>query len=305
MTPKEPERLKTMEWQPLRWQEEERFPAPQKLIIMSAGPGAMISREQNPYLPITPQEIVKNHVDACRAGASIVHVHVRDKQGYPVADLELFKRVILEIKDQCPDIIIDFGFSQPLAHDTVQARLEPIANLGLPIDIGTISGGSINVIGQDVYINRENYLESAVKYLREKKIKPVIGVYNVKHIEDVKRWAVKSGLIKRPFFDVNLGLFGDPARSDILQTLLRYLPEECDWLGDPAGRNWLPITVEAILKGGHVRAGMENGIYMYPHRDDLIKSSAEAVNKVRNISEELGREIATPKEAREILGLER
>lgn len=304
MTPQEPERLKAMEWQPLRWQEEERFPAPQKLIILSAGPGAMISREQNPYLPITPEEIIKNHVDACRAGASIVHVHVRDKRGYPVADLELFKRVILEIKDQCPDIIIDFGFSQPLAQDTVGARLEPISNLGLPIDIGTISGGSVNVIGQDIYINRENYLESAVKYLQEKKIKPAIGVYNVKHIEDVKRWAVKSGLIKRPFFDVNLGLFGDPARSDILQTWLRYLPEECDWLGDPAGRNWLPITVETILKGGHVRAGMENGIYMYPHRDDLIKSSAEAVNKVRNISEELGREIATPKEAREILGLE-
>ncbi|MFQ6110686.1 MAG: 3-keto-5-aminohexanoate cleavage protein, partial [Nitrospinota bacterium] len=98
-------------------------------------------------------------------------------------------------------------------------------------------------------------------------------------------------------------LFGEPARRDILQSWLRYLPEECDWVAETAGRNWLPTAVEAILVGGHVRAGMEDGIYMYPHKDDLIKSSQEAVTKVVRIAEELGREIATPKEAREILAL--
>jgi 3-keto-5-aminohexanoate cleavage enzyme len=105
--------------------------------------------------------------------------------------------------------------------------------------------------------------------------------------------------------NLSLGLHGDPSRRDILQTWLRYLPEKCDWLAETAGRNWLPVTVEAIMNGGHARAGMEDSVFMYPHRDDLIKSSAEAVSKVRKISEELGREIATPKEAREIMGLER
>jgi len=124
-----------------------------------------------------------------------------------------------------------------------------------------------------------------------------------KQIEDMKRWAVESGIVKRPYLNLSLGLFGDPARRDVLRTWLRYLPDECDWIAETAGRNWLPTTVEAVLSGGHLRAGMEDSIYMYPHRDDFIKSSAEVVAKVRRIVEELGYEIATPKEAREILRL--
>ena len=89
-----------------------------------------------------------------------------------------------------------------------------------------------------------------------------------------------------------------------LQTWLRYLPKECDWILETAGRNWLPTLVEGILNGGgHIRAGMEDSIYMYPHKDDLIKNSVEVVTKVRRIAEELGREIATPNEARKILRL--
>lgn len=290
-------------WQPLRFEEEERFPAPQKLIILNAVPGAMVAKEQNPYLPVTPAEIIKSHVEAFKAGASMAHVHVRDEEGIPISDPELYKRVILEIKEKCPDMIIDCCFAFPFAEDEVEARLEPICNLGLPIETGTISGGTLNIIGKNIYINREDYLQAAVKYLQERNIRPTITVYNVKQIEDMKRWAIKSGIVKRPFLNLSLGLFGDPARRDVLQTWLRYIPEDCDWIAETAGRNWLPTTVEAILSGGHARAGMEDGIYMYPHRDDLMKSSAEVVAKVRRIAEELGRAIATPQEAREILGL--
>ena len=289
-------------WQPLNWFEEKPFPKPQKLIILSAAPGATISKEQNPYLPITPREIVDNHVAAYKAGAAIVHIHVRDERGYPIPDQELFKRIILEIKDKCPDVIADCSFSRPHAEDTVEARLEPLFKLGLPFEIGTISAGTLNT-GHDVYVNRQDYLKAAVKYMQERKVRPAITVYNVKQIEDMKKWAIQTGLVKKPFLSLSLGLYGDPARRDILDTWLRYLPEECDWIAETAGRNWLPMAVEAILNGGHARAGMEDGIYMYPHSDDLIKSSSEVVTKVRIISEQLGREIATPKEAREILGL--
>lgn len=303
MRPKETEKSKIEGWQPLNWFEEERFPSPQKLIILNAVPGAMIAKEQNPHLPVTPKEIVKSHLGAYKAGASIVHVHVRDEKGHPTHNPELFKRVILEIKEKCPDVIIDCSFAFPMSEDSVEARLEPICKLGLPIETGTISGGTLNVIGRNIYINREDYLKAAVKYLQENKIKPTITLYNVKQIEDMKRWAMKSGIVKRPFLNLSLGLFGDPARRDVLQTWLKYLPKECDWIAETAGRNWLPTTIEAILSGGHGRAGMEDGIFMYPHKDDLIRSSAEAVTKVRRISEELGRDIATPKEARQILGL--
>ena len=263
----------------------------------------MVSKEQNPNLPVTPEDIIKSHVEAYKAGAAMVHVHVRDKLGIPTADPELYKRVILEIKNKCPDIIIDCCFAFPFKDDSVEARLEPICKMGLPIETGTISGGTLNVIGKHIYVNREQYLKDAAKYLQDNKIKPTITMYNVKQIEDMKRWAVKSGIVKRPFLNLSLGLFGDPARRDVLQTWLKYIPEDCDWIAETAGRNWLPTTVEAILTGGHTRVGMEDGIYLYPHKDDLFKSCAEVVTKIRRIAEELGRETATPAEARKILGL--
>lgn len=303
MSAKELGKLTGKSWQPLAWLEEKKFPEPQKLIILTAAPGATISKDQNPNLPCTPEEIIENHVEAHKAGAAIVHIHVRDEENIPSPDPELYKRVILEIKNRCPDVIIDCCLANPINEDTVEARLKPLCELGLPIELGTISGGSFNITGPLVYINREEYLRSAAKYLLEKGIKPIITMYNIKQIEDMKKLIIEPGIIKRPFFNLSLGLFGEPARRDILQSWLRYLPEECDWVAETAGRNWLPTAVEAILVGGHVRAGMEDGIYMYPHKDDLIKSSQEAVTKVVRIAEELGREIATPKEAREILAL--
>ncbi|MFC1916063.1 3-keto-5-aminohexanoate cleavage protein, partial [Chloroflexota bacterium] len=103
MTSQGIEGVKPESWKPLRWLEEKRFPAPQKLIILAAAPGGTIAKEQNPYLPVTPEDIIKNHIEAYKAGAAMVHIHVRDKKGLPVNDLELFKRVILEIKDKCPE----------------------------------------------------------------------------------------------------------------------------------------------------------------------------------------------------------
>ena len=280
------------------------MPKPQKLIILSAAPGSMIAKEQNPHLPTTPKEIVENCVGAYKAGAVMFHVHVRDERGLPTGNPELYKRVILEIKERCPDLIIDCCFAHPFDIDTVEARIEPLCKLNLPIETAVISAGTLNIIGKTVYVNREEYLVNAVKYLQECNIRPVITVYNVKQIVEMKRWAMDSGLVKKPFLNLSLGLFGEPAQRDILQLWLKYIPSACDIIVETAGRNWLPVTVDAILsQRGHVRAGMEDGIYMYGHKNDLMKSSAEVVTKVRTIAEELGREIATPKEARKILGL--
>jgi len=296
--------LKSKGFQPIRFQDEAKFPSPQKLILLSAAPGSMIAREQNPHLPTTHKEIVANHVAAYKAGAAMVHVHVRDEKGLPTANPELYKRVILEVKDKCPDIIIDCCFAHPFDLDSIEARLEPLCRLNLPIETGVLSAGTLNIIGQNVFVNREAYLVKAVTYLQECNIRPVITIYNVKQIVEMKRWAMDSGIVKKPFLNLSLGLFGEPAQRDILQMWLKYIPAACDIIVETAGRNWLPVTVDAILsQRGHVRAGMEDGIYMYGHKNDLIKSSAEVVTKVRTIAEELGREIATPKEARKILGL--
>lgn len=294
-------------WSPLDWEGEEKAPEPNKLIIVAAAPGGMVSKKQNPYLPCTPEEIAKYHVEAYRAGAQIVHVHARGENCVPSSDVRLYREIISRVKGECPDVIIDACLAHPLEEDTVEARLKPICESGLPIDIATFSVGSHNVLykeGSTVYINRHEYTLQAIEYLLDKGIKPMLVIYNHKTLEWVKKYVVKTGLIEEPYLNISLGLFGEPADIDILRGLVRKLPERCIWVLESAGRNWLPLAVEALLLGGNVRAGMEDGIYMYPHRDDLIKSSAEAVGKIVRIAKELGREIATPREAREMLGLE-
>jgi 3-keto-5-aminohexanoate cleavage enzyme len=293
-------------WSPLDWEGEERFPEPRKLIIVAAAPGGMVSKEQNPHLPCTPEEIARYHIEAYRAGAQIVHIHARGERCIPSSKVETYREIISRVKDECPDVIIDACLAHPLEEDTVEARLKPLCEAGLPIDIATYSVGSHNVAykqGSTVYINRGEYTLQALNYLLGKGIKPLLVVYNHKTLEWVKRNIVKPKLVDRVFLNLSLGLFGEPADIDILRGLVRALPPDCDWVLESAGRNWLPLAVEALLLGGNVRAGMEDGIYMYPHRDDLIKSSAEAVGKIVRIAKELGREVATPKEARRMLGL--
>lgn len=293
-----------MSWEPLPFEEEERYPEPEKLIIVTAAPGATISKKQNPYLPCTPEEIAKNHIEAVKAGASVVHIHVRDKNCVPCADVSLYRRVIELVKAECPDVIIDICASIPLDRDTLDARLKPLFENGLQVELATMSTATLNVLHERVFFNRETWVKAAVKYLMEKGIKPILTVYNLRSIEDVKKWVIKSGLVgDPPIFNISLGLFGDPARRETLRSFVQNLPSNSKWICESAGRNWLPVAVEAILLGGHVRAGMEDGIYMYPHKDDLIRSSAEAVSKVVKIAKELGRDVATPVEARRMLGL--
>lgn len=157
-------------WQPLNWYDEEKFPSPPKMIILNAVPGATIAKEQNPNLPVTPQEIINSHIEAYKAGASMVHVHVRDERGIPTGDPELYKRVIMEIKDKCPDVIIDCCFAFPMSEDTIEARLIPLCEMGLPIETGTISATTLNIMGRNIYVNREDYLKEAVKYLKKKRL---------------------------------------------------------------------------------------------------------------------------------------
>lgn len=286
------------------WHEEPKEPPPKKLIILTAAPGNSISKAHNPNIPCTPEEIARHAAEAYKAGASMYHVHVRDENCVPTRDLKVYAKVVRAIKERCPDMIIDLCMALPMVDDRVEARLKPLCELGLPIEIGTFSMGSMNVGRGLVYISREEYLREAAKYLQSKGIKPCMTVYNRRMIDDVKDWIINSGTLKqRPYFNMSIGNQSEPARFGVLRSMVECLPPNSDWICESMGRKWLQPAVEAILLGGHVRAGMEDGIYMYPHKDDLIKSCAEAVGKIVRIAGELGREVATPDEAREILGL--
>jgi 3-keto-5-aminohexanoate cleavage enzyme len=270
-----------------------------KLIINCAITGSRISREQTPYIPVTPKEIIDSAVGAAEAGAAVVHIHVRDKKtGLGVQDLGIFREVTEGIKARSNVI-------QCLTTSGIPGRNLPdderLIAFALKPELGSIDCGSINV-GNLLFINRPEFVERAMKEMYEKKIKPEMEVFELGMIELCKR-LISQNLLRKPYY---FGfILGSPtgAQADIqtLLTMIDHLPPDSVWFAAGIGKSQLAINSMAILLGGHVRTGLEDNIYY--SAGVLAKSNAELVARLVRIAWEVGREVATPDEARKILGL--
>jgi 3-keto-5-aminohexanoate cleavage enzyme len=160
----------------------------------------------------------------------------------------------------------------------------------------------------------ESILQEMVIYLQERDIVPEFQVHHLQAMAQIDDWLIRPGILRKPhLLNLLLGFHGphsvaptspDPWGHIYLMTLMQMVPPHTVLGATVGGHNWLPITAEAIILGVDcIRVGMEDTIWMYPHKDDRIKSCAEVIGKVATIARELGREIATPAEARKIMGL--
>jgi len=270
-----------------------------KLIINCAITGSRITRDQTPYIPITPKEIINSAVEAAEAGAAVVHIHVRDtKTGLGVQDIDIFKEVTEGIKSRSNVI-------QCLTTSGIPGRNLPdderLVAFALKPELGSIDCGSIN-IGNLLFINRPEFVERAIKEMYEKRIKPEMEIFELGMIELCKRLIGQNILRKPYYFGFILGTpTGAQADIQTLLTMIEYLPPDSIWFAAGIGKSQLAITSMAILLGGHVRTGLEDNIYY--SAGVLAKSNAELVARYVRIATEVGREVATPDEARKILGL--
>lgn len=268
-----------------------------KLIIVVAPVGAEVTRKEQPNLPITPEEIARE-VRACReAGASVVHLHVRDRDGKPTQDKAAFRQVIEAIKEQVPDIIVQVSTGGAVgmsAHERIQSIFAHES-----IEMATLSAGSVN-FGRELFVNTFEIMEEFAKAMKQQGIKPEIECFDAGHVENALV-LIRKGLIDLPaHFDFVLGVPGGLAGTlRNLAFLCGMLPEGCTWQVAGIGRAELPLAMMAIAAGGHVRVGFEDNIYYSKGR--LAKSNAELVARVARLAAEAGREIATPDEARQIL----
>ena len=272
----------------------------QPLIITVAVTGAEVTREHNPNLPITPEEIVKAAVECYDAGASVVHVHVRDpKTGKPSSDVNLFKQVLEGIRAERPDMIVQFSTGGAIG----MTEEERMAHLVLKPDMATLNMGTMN-FGEEVFINPLPYIRKLAARMNELGIKPEVEIYDVGMIATAKR-LIKEGLLKEPVhFDLVMGVPGGiPATVENLLILTRNLPPNSTWGVAAIGRHQLPMNVAAIILGGHVRTGFEDNVYY--RKGELAKSNAQLVERIVRIANELNRPVATAQQAREILGLTR
>lgn len=268
----------------------------QKLIITAALTGAEVTREQQPALPLTPQEIADAAVECYEAGASIVHIHARDEKGEPTQDREVYGEIKSLIEGKCP-VIFQPSTGGAVWHSP-EERLQPV---DLSPEMATLSCGTCN-FGPDVFMNSEEYIEKFAKKMQEMGVKPEIEVFERGMIENAKK-LVKKGLLSEPIhFDLVLGVPGAcPGTPEDLMFMVSQLPAGSTWTVAGIGRSELPLATMAILLGGHVRVGFEDNVYYSKGR--LAKSNAELVERIVRLAKELGREVARPDEARAILGM--
>lgn len=269
-----------------------------KLIIQLAPTGIIPTKEMTPYVPITPDEIVKDTYRAYRLGASIVHVHARDNQGLPTFDKDIFKEIFSLIREKCPDIIICATMSGRLkAKDEERAAI-----LDLHPEMATLSIGSVNFFNRPS-INLPETVKFLSQVMRKRGIKPELEIFEPGFINTAKYY-VKKGIISPPLhFNLLLGSLGSiPADIRDLVYLVESLPHESTWAGAGIGRFQAQITTAAVIMGGHVRTGIEDTLY-YDSAQTKLATNENLVKRIVTIAHELGREIATPEEARKILSL--
>lgn len=270
----------------------------EKLIITAAICGAEVMKENNPNVPYTVKEIA-DEAEACyKKGASIIHLHVREDDGTPTQSKDRFKLCIDAIKSRCPDVII-----QPSTGGAVgmsnEERLQPIY---LNPEMATLDCGTCNFGGDDIFVNTENTIKEFTEKMNSLNIKPEIEVFD-KGMIDMALRLNKKGYIKSPMhFNFVMGVNGGiSAEPRDLAFMCGSIPSGSTFTVSGIGRSQFQMAAMAIISGGHVRVGFEDNVYL--SKGKLAKSNSELVEKAAALASLLGREVASPDEARIILGL--
>lgn len=298
-----------------------------KVIITCAMTGGIHVPTMSDYLPVTPEEIAQQSVDAANAGASILHLHARDPEnGRPTSDPEIFNKFLPVIKEET-DAIINITTGGGLQM-TVEQRLE--APLKFKPEMCSLNMGSMNFALFPAAAKLKNwkhewekpFLEASEDFIFRntfgdvRKIVKMLGdecgtkfeheCYDIGHLYNLAHF-VDAGIIKPPFLIQSIfGVLGGigPEMDNVLfmkQTADRLFGDNYIWSVLAAGRFQIPFVTQAAMMGGNVRVGLEDSIYL--SKGVLAKSNAEQVIKIKKILEELGMQIATPDETRSILGL--
>lgn len=271
------------------------------LIITCAITGAETTREKQPALPMTPEEQGQAAEEAVQAGASIIHLHVRDEAGHPSQSVERFREAITAIKKRVPEVMIQISTGGAVG-ESIENRLKP---LSLRPEMASLNLGTLN-FGDDVFWNHPRDILKLAQTMNDLEIIPELEIYEAGMLEVGLKLA-KQGVLRNPLhFQFVLGVPGGMS-GDLknLMHLLSILPTDpqLHWGVAGIGRSQLPLAVHAMALGGHVRVGFEDNIFY--SKGVLAQSNAQLVARVARIARELGREIATPLQAREMMGVKR
>ncbi|MDA0240988.1 MAG: 3-keto-5-aminohexanoate cleavage protein [Proteobacteria bacterium] len=290
---------------------------PNKVIISCAVTGgAATTPDINPAVPVTPEEIANSALEAWRAGAAITHIHVRDpetKRG--TMEVKYYRDVVERMRATDTDVILNLttgpgaffvpGEDEPAIGDPISIFKKPEVRVKhveeLRPEICSLDVATMNM-GERVFMNTPPHLTEMAIKIKAAGVKPEMECFDVGHVM-LANHLIETGVIESPpLFQLCLGIsYGCPATVESILHMRSLLPKDAHWAAFGISRHEMPIVAAAIQMGGHVRVGLEDNLYL--DRGVLASSNAVLVERAAQIIRLLGYEVATPDEAREILGL--
>ena len=288
-----------------------------KVIITCALTGAGDTVDKHPAIPVTPTQIAAAAVEAAKAGATVVHCHVRDPDtGKGSRDPALYREVVARIRDSGVDIIVnltagmggdlEIGAGEtPLAFGPATDLVGPLARLvhveELLPDICTLDCGTLNFgDGDTIYVSTPAALRAGAKRITELGVKAELEIFDTGHLWFANQM-IKEGLLRDPLFQLCLGIpWGAPADTTTMKAMVDNLPSGATWAAFGIGRMQMPMAAQAVLLGGHVRVGLEDNLWL---DKGVPASNGSLVERVIKLIECMGAQPMSPAAGRVKMGL--
>jgi uncharacterized protein (DUF849 family) len=284
-------------------------------IITCAITGAVTSKEQTPYLPITPEEIATSSLEAAEAGAAVVHLHVRNPEtGNPSIELELYRDTVDRIRKHNKDVLINLttgpgAYYMPSADNLAQGAqssvlLKPLLRVkhiqAIKPELCSIDFNTMHQAGDGIRINHKRVTREMVRLVQEAGTKPELEIFDSGDLRIAQEFVADGTIKGKPFWQFAMGVkYGWNSTPNALQYAYNELPAGSTWSAFGIGKDEMPILAQTMILGGHVRVGLEDNIYT--NKGVLAKTNAELVVMAKNIIELIGGSVATFSEARKIL----
>ena len=284
-----------------------------KTILTAAITGAHTTKKQNPNLPVTPKEIADSALECAQAGAAIVHIHARDPVTTgPSMKFEHYQEIFQRIRDQNPDVLINLttgpGSTGPTTaihtgSDRFKTPLEKVEHvLKLRPEICSLDFNTMNRGNGMITVNSIELVREMARLIRDAGVKPECEIFDGGDMVIMKTLVDDGLIVGTPMVQIAAGVkWGWPSTPEVITWAKSIMPANSQWYAFGVGRFQMPFVALSSIHGGHARVGLEDNVFI--SRRTLADSNTQLVLKARRIIEDIGNELATPAEARKLLGI--
>lgn len=281
---------------------------PEKVVIKAAVTGTIYDRETNPHQPYSPDEILKEACECFEAGACSIHLHVRDEEGNATTERKYYEKIIKPLRERYGDSVHIDGES--VFGETFDESMDPVTS-------GLLESSYINTtasfVGDALFCMPPSFMKAQCEVIQKHNCKPVLAVFNLGDIDNALRYLIRPGILKPPFeWILIVGLPGFslvPNPTATVEAIMPFIyrireidPDSFITIAG-GGRSSSYVTALGIMLGVHIRVGMEDTIWRWPHKNEIVVNNKTTVEEAVAMARLLGREPATADDYRKMVGI--